>query len=73
MNSYSAAGKAKMQETCNRIFEAGYRLYAERVIEPMTMTKIAEASGVLRASLRILKKLFFATIFPLAGYYFWKR
>lgn len=47
MSDY-VAGKAWKQEKYDRILEAGYTLFSERGIDLVTMTEVADASGVGR-------------------------
>ena len=47
MSDY-VAGKAWKQEKYDRILEAGYTLFSERGIDLVTMTEVANASGVGR-------------------------
>ena len=50
MNDYTL-GKPWKIEKAQRILEAGFRLFSERGIEPVTMPEVAKASGVGRATL----------------------
>ena len=50
MSDY-AAGKVWKQEKQQRILDAGFKLFSERGIEPVTMPEVAQAGGVGRATL----------------------
>ncbi|MBQ1546131.1 MAG: TetR/AcrR family transcriptional regulator [Clostridia bacterium] len=50
MSDY-VSGKAWKQKTADRIIEAGFKLFAERSIEAVLMTEVAEAGEVGRATL----------------------
>lgn len=49
MSDY-VAGKAWKQEKYQRILEAGFKLFAERSIESVTMPEVAEAGNVSRST-----------------------
>ena len=51
MNDYNVARKAKKQEKYNHTLEVGFKLFAERGIELVTMTEVADTSDISRASL----------------------
>ena len=50
MNDY-VGGKAWKQEKHDRIVQATYKFFAERGIEQVSMTEVAEAGNVSRANL----------------------